>query len=170
MPVAIRLVAVTSVLCLALASSLLAQGSSFSMTPAERKELAGYRLTMDNIKQAVAVRDKMKALEKDPKVKAQVEDKEATSLDDAIRKLDAVPEAHTAIASSGLTTKDFMFTVLQVGYTMAAYRMQAMGGQAANAAARLPTSPQNVQFFAAHQAEIGQLAKDLPMAGPGGGD
>jgi hypothetical protein len=161
MRVRTRFVAVAGVWCLAFSSSLAAQESGGAMTPAERQELAGYRLTMDNIKKAAAAGAKLNALEKDPKVKAVMESQEATSLADAIQKLNGLPEARAAVEGSGLTAKDFMLTIIQLGYTAGAVKLQAMGGEAAEAVAKLPTSPQNMEFYAAHKAEIEPLEADL---------
>lgn len=146
---------------LMLVSPLAAQKSGGALTVAERQELAGYRLTMDNIRKAAAAGAKLNVLESDPRIKAVMESQEATSITDAIKKLNALPEARAAVEGSGLTAKDFLFTAVQLGYTAAAVRLQAMGGEAAKATAKIPTSPQNMEFYAAHKAEIEPLEAEM---------
>jgi uncharacterized protein Yka (UPF0111/DUF47 family) len=132
-----------------------------AMTPAERQELVGYRLTMDNITKTVAASAKLRELEKDPKMKAMMDKYEATSLTDAITQMNAVPQIRSAIEGSGLTSKQFMFTVIELASTATAARLQAMSGGSAEAIAQIPTSPENLQFYAAHQAEIDPLTAQL---------
>lgn len=60
--------------------------------------------------------------------------------------------------------------IVQLGYTAGAVRMQAMGGEAAKAAAQVPTSPPNVEFYAPHKAEIEPLEADLRTSGKGDDD
>jgi hypothetical protein len=83
--------------------------------------------------------------------------------------MDGVPEIKGAIESSGLTTKEFMYTVIEVASTRSVIKLQAMGGNAAKAAAMMPTSPQNLQFYTANQAELEPLA-DKMLSPDGGAD
>ncbi len=82
-------------------------------------------------------------------------------MQDVVAKMDATPEIRSAVASSGLTSREFMLTVLSLASTRSAAKLTAMGGDAAKAAATFPTSPQNLQFYAAHEAEIDQLAASI---------
>jgi len=120
---------------------------------------------MDNIGKAAAAASKLRELEKDPKFKAILMSKdEAKSIQDVIAKMDATPQIRSAVESSGLTSREFMLTVLSLATTRSAAKLTAMGGDAAKAAATLPTSPQNLQFYAAHEADIEKLAGSI--AGP----
>lgn len=162
-----RFAAVAGLLWLMPVAPLAAQESGGAMTPAEQRELAGYRLTMDNVKKAAAAGAKIQVLEKDPQMKAMMESREAISITDAIKKLNDFPQARAAIDASGLSAKDFMFTVIELGYTAVAVRLQGMGGEAAKGVAKLPTSPENVAFYAAHQAEIEPLLAKMRGADAG---
>lgn len=44
-------------------------------------------------------------------------------------------------------------------------KLTALGGEAAKAAATLLTSPQNLQFYAAHEAEIEKFAATIVDSG-----
>ena len=83
------------------------------------------------------------------------EDDGAKSLDAVVARIDAVPEAKSAIRSAGLTTREFVvfsFSVFQSG--MAAWGLSQPGG-------KLPpgVSKANVDFYRAHEAEINKLGK-----------
>jgi N-methylhydantoinase A/oxoprolinase/acetone carboxylase beta subunit len=156
-PTSLLAVAGLLMLSLSTSSGLAAQGSG--MSPAERQQIASHKLTMDNISKAAVAAGKLRELEKDPKFKAILVNKEeAKSLEDVIAKMDATPQIRSAVESSGLTSREFMLTVIGLASTQSAAKLMAMGGAPAKAAAGLPTSPQNLQFYAAHQAEIEKLA------------
>lgn len=133
--------------------------SSSGFSAADHAAIASYRLTMDNVSKAAVAAGKLKELEKDPEFKKIMMSKEeAQSIQDVIDKMDATPQIRRAVESSGLTSREFMLTVIGVASTRSAAKLTAMGGEAAKAAASLPTSPQNLQFYAAHEAEIEKLA------------
>jgi hypothetical protein len=157
----IRVLAVVALLAVPLAAPLQAQERYGGLTPAERAELVGYRLTMDNIGKAVAASARLREMEKDPKFQALRDKEEAKSFSEAITKMNGTPQIRAAIEASGLTSKEFMLTVIELASTRSAVKLQAMGGPAAKAAASLPTSPQNLQFYAAHQADIEKVADQL---------
>ncbi len=139
---------------------VVAQGSD--TRAAERQEIAKHKLTMDNIGKTAIAAGKLRELEKDPQFKAILVNKEeANSLNDVITKMDATPQIRSAVQSSGLTSREFMLTVMAVASTRSAAKLTAMGGDAAKAAASLPTSPQNLRFYAAHEAEIEKLAATI---------
>ena len=167
MPRPHRLLAHAGVLILPLitpAPSAGQQSSGFS--PADHQAIASHRLTMDNIGKTAVAAGKLRELEKDPKFKALLMNKEeATSLADVIAKMDATPEIRGAVESSGLTSREFMLTVFGLASTRSAAKLTAMGGPAAKAAASLPTSPQNLQFYAAHEAEIEKVAGSIADSG-----
>ncbi len=151
----------TLILSLLLPARAVGQQSS-GFSPADHQAIASHRLTMDNIGKAAVAAGKLKELEKDPKFKAILMSKEeAKSIQDVIAKMDATPQIRSAVESSGLTSREFMLTVLSLATTRSAAKLTAMGGDAAKAAATLPTSPQNLQFYAAHEADIERLARSI---------
>jgi hypothetical protein len=155
-----RLLAYAGVLVLPLISpaSSAAQASS-GFSPADHQAIASHRLTMDNISKAAVAAGKLRELEKDPKFNAILMSKEeAKSVQDVIAKMDATPQIRSAVESSGLTSREFMLTVLSLASTRSAAKLTAMGGDAAKAAATLPTSPENLKFYAAHESDIEKLA------------
>lgn len=157
---------VAAVVLLPLAAPLRAQGWEGRFTPAERQELMGYRLTMDNISKTAEAGAKLDELaKKNPALKDAMGKEEPKSLTGAIEKMGSVPEVRSTIESSGLTTKQFMLTIIELASTRAAIKLQAMGGNAAKAAAKMPTSPQNLKFYADHQADIEPLADKIMSSG-----
>ncbi|MGH8264670.1 MAG: hypothetical protein ACRET4_14420 [Steroidobacteraceae bacterium] len=92
----------------------------------------------------------------------------ASSLNDAAKRLDAVPGVKPAIQSAGLTTREYLlfsFSVFQNGMTA-----WAMGQ-----GAKLPpnTSMANVTFYRAHEAALKSLAektKAMDCTDAGDGD
>jgi hypothetical protein len=157
-----RLLSCVGALIVSLISPPRSAGQQSGFSAADHQAIASHRLTMDNVSKAVVAAGKLKALENDPKFKAIMMSKEeATSVQDVVAKMDATPEIRTAVESSGLTSREFMLTVLSLASTRSAAKLGAMGGDAAKAAATLPTSPQNLQFYAAHEAEIENLAGSI---------
>ena len=163
MPRPHRLLACAGVLILSLMlPGQAASQESSGFSAADHQAIASHRLTMDNIGKAAVAAGKLRELEKDPKFKAIMMTKEeAKSVQDVVTKMDATPEIRSAVESSGLTSREFMLTVLSLASTRSAAKLTAMGGDAAKAAATLPTSPQNLQFYAAHEAEIDKLAGSI---------
>jgi len=136
------------------------QSAGFS--PADHQAIASHRLTMDNISKTAVAAGKLRELEKDPQLKAMMMTKEeAKSLQDVIAKMDATPQIRSAVEGSGLTSREFMLTVMSLASTRSAAKLAAMGGEAAKAAATLPTSPQNLQFYAAHEADIEKVSASI---------
>jgi hypothetical protein len=166
MPRSHRLLVSAGVLILPLVTSAVSvaqQSSGFS--PADHQAIASHRLTMDNIGKAAVAAGKLRELEKDPQFKAILMSKEeAKSVTDVIVTMDATPQIRSAVEGSGLTSREFMLTVMSLATTRSAAKLAAMGGEAAKAAATLPTSPQNLQFYSAHEAEIEKLSASI--AGP----
>ncbi len=150
-------------LLLALTTPGLAQGDpGGGFTTTEQQALTNHRLTMDNIRKTADASVKLSELEKkDPKLGDVREGEEAKTLSELVSKLDALPPVHTALAGSGLSSREFLLTLFELHMVRSAVMLKEMGGDAAQAAGKLPVSAENVQFYVAHRAEIEPLAKQM---------
>lgn len=83
------------------------------------------------------------------------DENESGTIAEAVAKLDAIPAAKAAIASSGMTTREYIvFSWSLVHNALAAWAVGQPGG-------KLPpgTSQANVDFYNRHAAEIESLPK-----------
>ncbi|HEY8257246.1 MAG TPA: hypothetical protein VIG08_06280 [Gemmatimonadales bacterium] len=165
-----RLAFGAALLC-ALAVPLHAQGQGTRLSPAERQELMSHRLTMDNVKKMVDASGKLSELsQKDPKLGDVREGEEAKSLSELVTKMEALPPVKAAIASSGMTTRDYVLTMFELQMVHSAVALRQMGGDAAKGAEKLPVSAENVQFFTTHRTELDPLLKSMESDGSKGGE
>jgi hypothetical protein len=81
----------------------------------------------------------------------------AKSLTAKIAQIEKVPEVRATLASSGLTGRDYMLTLLNAMNAGAAVQIKKMGGDASS----LSVSPQNIQFYRVNQAAIEKLSKEI---------
>lgn len=161
----IRPLALGAALACALTASLHAQGDGSSLNPAERQALMSHRLTMDNISKMADASVKLTELsKKDPKLGDVREGDEAKNLSELVAKMDALPPVKSAIASSGLTTREWVLTMFELQMVHSAFVMKQMGGEAAKGAETLPVSAENMQFFTTHHAQIEPYLKSLDSA------
>jgi hypothetical protein len=156
-----------AVLCLLLsATPAHAQAWGGGLSPAERQELTSYRLTMGNVSKAAVAGAKLEELSKtDPTFKQWTSKDEGRTLTDAIAKLNGVPAVRSAVESSGLDAKQFLYTIIELATSQAAVKMEAAGGNSAKMVAQLPTSAQNIAFYAEHQAQLDPLTYKITHAG-----
>jgi hypothetical protein len=125
---------------------------------ADTREILAYVLTDAGLAKYTAASKKLAALES-ANPGACDEDSEASSINEMVAQLNAVPAAKAAIQSSGLTTREyvvFSWSLLQNG--LAAWAVSSGGTLPAGA------SKANVDFYRRHEAEIQQL-QGLQSAG-----
>ena len=133
------------------AMAVLLPGTAVSQD-ADTKEVLAYVLTDAGLAKYTAATRKLAALES-ANPGACDEDSEASSIDEMVAHLNAVPAAKAAIQSSGLTTREyvvFSWSLLQNG--LAAWAVSS-GGTLPDGASRA-----NVDFYRQHEAEIQQMA------------
>ncbi len=124
--------------------------------------LRDFRLRDDNVTRSIranlnlaqlmasnpGLADKLEAMsdaENDPK-----------SLNDVIERIDAVPPVHKAIADAGISTRDWMLTLMEAMSAEATYEMHKQG-----LTKKLPStvSPDNLSYAASHQEQMKRLSE-----------
>ena len=126
---------------------------------ADEAALKGYTLTMDKMRKATAVMIEFDRLERDrPDLAAA--DEETTSIDRLVTRINAVPEAKAALAKHGLTTRDYVMTLLASTHASAAAFMEESGQPVAG----VPASKAQTEFYKANRAEIDKLNAERKAA------
>lgn len=164
----LRLLAIAGVFGLALSVPSHAQSQTRKpadptgegLSPAERRMLMTYRLSMDKLNRVAEATRKFHDLERRNPGLGKSLEREADdnkSLSSKIAQIEKVPEVRATLASSGLTGRDYMLTLINAMNAGAAVQIKKMGGDASS----LPVSPQNIQFYRTNQAAIDKLSKQI---------
>jgi hypothetical protein len=145
--------------------------ASFAQGPPDRdtKEINAYVLTEQGLAKYTAATRNLGAIAKRLAGNCNDDDDNgAQSLDATVARINAIPEAKTAIQSAGLTTREFIvfsWSLFQSGFT--AWGLTQPGG-------KLPpgVSMANVDFYRAHEDAIKKLGKPVGIedCGTAGGD
>ena len=117
-------------------------------------EVASYKLTEAGLSKYMQATRNLVPLGKEL---ANCDDDTAMTLDAMVARLDAVPGAGAAIASAGMTTREYVvFGWAIVHNGMAAWLADQPDGT-------LPpdTSPANVEFYKAHEAALTEFAEQV---------
>jgi hypothetical protein len=128
----------------------------------DKQMLLTYRLSMDKLNRLVDATEKFRQLEKsNPKLaeslERQQEQDNNESLSAKIAKLDKVPQVRSTLASSGITARDYVLSLLTVMNAGASVQIKKMGGDPS----ALPVSAENVKFYQTNQATIERMTKSL---------
>jgi hypothetical protein len=126
---------------------------------ADEAALKGYTLTMDKMRRATQVMIEFDRLERTRPDLAD-DDEEIKSIDRLVTKVDAIPEAKAALAKHGLTTRDYVMTLLASTHAGAAAFMEENGQQVAG----IPVSKAQTEFYKAHKAELEELHAERKAA------
>jgi hypothetical protein len=140
------------------ALAVLVSGTAFAdadLSPADKKSMHDYTLSMDKVKAMQAAMDDFNAqAAKDPSLKAQTKSvgDDSKSIADMEGKLQSYPRVVTIYSRHGITVHDavVMPFVLMYAGTAAAY-------PAAAAKIADETSPAQIAFFKTHEAEIKKM-------------
>ncbi len=157
-PVALLALGLAAVLSAGAARPLAAQAD-------DAATLAAYRLTEAKLGQFVRATRAVVAAAKNPAMQAEMkalgeqDDDDAESIADVAAKLERIPTFRRAVASSGMTMRDyvtFQFALFQAAFA------QAMLEQYPDKA-KLPEgiSQANVDFVRTHKAQIEQITAEL---------
>ncbi len=137
---------------LALVAAAVPAAHAFNLTDADARELRSYTLTeatFDRYAQATRNLSGVQILSCD-------EDPAVASIDEAAARLDAVPEARSAVRAAGMTSREYVVFALSV----------LQSGIAANALAQLdgelpPGVPlENLDFYLEHAGEMQRLSAE----------
>ena len=104
----------------------------------------------------------IKSLEKsDPGLKAQWENHDQSgnpkSIDEAIARMNDAPRAPELLRSAGISAHDFVYTTFALMYASVAYQMKKAGQPITAGKLATQVNPANIDFVAAHQAEINAM-------------
>ena len=160
---------------LALSATVLALLALPSLAPAARaqsadeKALASYRLTMPTIRKLVAVQEKIMEVAASPDAKKWAKELERQSSGNAtIAELsaayDRVPPLKQAIASSGLSTREYVtafFSFFQAAMMVSVQEYAQQQGSKEAAPLPAGVSKENVELVRQNKAEIDQISKRL---------
>ncbi|MBE1162174.1 hypothetical protein [Dyella acidiphila] len=139
-------------LALAIACSLHAQGTiQHALSPADRAAVQQYMLSEDSYQKLLATAKDARA----SKVKIDMLDPKAHSLDERATDLNNNPEVHALLARHGLTAHDFLlgeYALLSAEFAVKYGSQPGIDTHLAN--------PANVALFRRHEAEIDALSGD----------
>lgn len=128
----------------------LAQNALQHLGPADRAEIASFKLDTDVLArlQAVVAESHRMSVRKQ-----QLDMSQVHSLDDMARQLVAVdPRIQSLLARNGFTPHQFVVANLALVTAALAVNMKRQGGQAAN----MPETA-NMRFYERHEAQIGRM-------------
>ncbi|HET8622594.1 MAG TPA: hypothetical protein VFM14_03455 [Gemmatimonadales bacterium] len=144
-------VATTIVMGFSLGEAVPAEAQG-NWSAADEAALKGYTLTMDKVRRATQVMIEFDRLEESRPDLAD-DDEEIKSIDQMVSRINAVPEAKAALTKHGVTTRDYVLTLLTSTHAGAAAFMEENGQPVAG----IPVSKAQTEFYKAHKAEIDQL-------------
>jgi hypothetical protein len=133
-------------------------------TPQEAQELAAYPLTMDHVTQQYQVLiDLSRQTQADPGLKNQFRDWAKLPLNGQIHLFETNSKAAAIAKAHGIPPRDQVMTANALTAVLIAFP-SVEAGKGPNASNKLEfaaSSPQHVQFFRDHQAEIMKLAMQM---------
>ena len=121
----------------------------------DTREIQGYELTEAGLAKYTQATRNLDALGTNPSTGCDDDGASATSLDNMVARLDAVPGVKSAIKSAGMTTREYLlftWSVFQNG--MAAWALDQPGAKPSPG-----VSMANVDFYRQHEAEFKKLGK-----------
>lgn len=136
----------------AIAAGLHAQGTiQHTLTPSDRAAVQHYVLTEDSYQKLLATAKEARA----GRVKIDVLDPKAHSLDERAADLDKNPPTHALLARHGLSARNFLLGE----YALLAAEFAVKYGSQPNVDTHMD-NPSNVALFRRHEAEIDALSGD----------
>ena len=135
---------------------------------ADLKAVAATTLTMPTYKQYLdASVNLANVAAKNPAMAEGMKDSGEQSIADQVKTLESHPEAKAAIASTGLTTKDYVLTQWALLQTGMAYAMtKGTGATQDDMIKKAGVSKANMDFYAKNEAEINRLAEEAKARTP----
>jgi hypothetical protein len=152
--------------CTALGLALQASSGNYKQKQ-NTPDLASFRLSMDNLnKAAQATKVLEKLSETDPSLKGVGQfdkQKGLQSIAGAVSRIDDHPRARTAVADTGLSSRDYVLTMYCLEQSAEALFLKSDAGEKPGEKhCSRGTSQENVRFVKKHLKEINQLFSDKP--------
>jgi D-alanyl-D-alanine carboxypeptidase len=126
---------------------------------ADAAALKGHALTMDKVRRTGEAMVEFDRLEKARGDAADDEDTEQ-SIDAMVARINAEPEARAILKKHGLTTREYLLTLLASTHAAAAAMVEESGQQATG----IPVSRGQIEFYKANKAELDKLAAERKAA------
>ena len=135
---------------------------------ADLKAISATTLTMPKYKQYLdATVNLTNVAAKNPAMAEGMKDSGEQSIADQVKALESHPEAKAAIASTGLTTRDYVLTQWALLQTGMAYAMtKGTGATQDDMIKKAGVSKANMDFYAKNEAEINRLAEEAKARTP----
>ncbi|HEX7120676.1 MAG TPA: hypothetical protein VF212_17920 [Longimicrobiales bacterium] len=128
-------------------------------------EMVAYRLTMDKVQRWYeAQRNVYEKYAADPGLAERAEigaDEEEFSIDGMAARFDAIPEVREAIQAAGLGTREFVVVTMVLFQSAMAHAVIEMGGDRDEILEGSGVHPANLDFVAAHKAELERMQKEV---------
>ena len=152
-----------AVMALSLPAAVEAQQSD-----ADLKAVSATTLTMPKYKQYLdASVNLANVAAKNPTMAEGMKDSGEQSIADQVKTLESHPAAKAAIASTGLTTRDYVLTQWALLQTGMAYAMtKGSGATQDDMIKKAGVSKANMDFYAKNEAEINRLAEEAKARTP----
>jgi len=135
---------------------------------ADLKAVSATTLTMPKYKQYLdASVNLANVAAKNPTMAEGMKDSGEQSIADQVKTLESHPAAKAAIASTGLTTRDYVLTQWALLQTGMAYAMtKGTGATQDDMIKKAGVSKANMDFYAKNEAEINRLAEEAKARTP----
>lgn len=145
------------------------QTSASGIDPLDQAVILNYRLTPDVIDRTIKANENLAAfLKANPQFAQQLEGQgdqdDAHSLQQMVDRIDGIPPMKDAIASAGLSTRDWVLTTTTTIGTSIAFGMQQMLAKSGAKGSAKPLPPSvlaNVQYYGAHQDQMTRLVQSM---------
>lgn len=153
---------------LAIVALSLSAGAVEAQSDADLKAIAATTLTMPKYKQYLdATVNLANVAVKNPGIADRMKGSAEKSIAEQVEALDSEPQVRGAIATTGLTTRDYVMTqwaLLQAG--MAYAMTKGSGVSQDEIVKKAGVSKANLDFYAQNEAEINRLAKEAQARAP----
>ena len=138
--------------CIAMLSTfmlaLVAATPAAAQSEADTQALLSHRLTLDNVNKVFAVDKDLLAIAKtNPELVKKASEVRPTGLDEAAKTMASFPEVAAVLKTHGLTSRDYLLTMITLTTTAMTHDMMASGKIPAGAPG-LPTA--NLEFWKAN--------------------
>ena len=152
-----------AVMALSLPAAVEAQQSD-----ADLKAVSATTLTMPRYKQYLdATVNLANVAAKNPTIVEGMKDSGEKSIADQVKALESNPQVKAAVASTGLTTRDYVLTQWALLQTGMAYAMtKGTGATQDDMIKKAGVSKANMDFYAKNEAEINRLAEEAKARTP----
>lgn len=150
------------------APAAVVEHASSSSTPLDDAAVQNFRLSSELVSRATRANDNIAAvLAANPALEQQLKtesdhDDGSGSLAEMVSRIESKPPLAHAIGSAGITTRDWMLTMLSAMSAGFAYAASQQRGRQGGATSQLSAAArENLRFYGAHEAEMRRFGQSL---------